>query len=49
MVPSNAAVRHKLVIERLEALKAFAETSPLNKVEMGDRKVGIISGSVAYQ
>ncbi len=49
MVPSNAAVRHKIVIERLEALKAFAETSPLNKVEMGDKKVGIVTGSAAYQ
>ena len=49
MVPSNAAVRHKIVIERLEKLKAYAETTPLNKMEMNDRKVGIISGSVAYQ
>jgi indolepyruvate ferredoxin oxidoreductase alpha subunit len=49
MVPSNAAVRHKLVIERLEALKQFAETTPLNTLEWGDKKVGIISGSVAYQ
>jgi indolepyruvate ferredoxin oxidoreductase alpha subunit len=49
MVPSNAMVRHKLVIDRLEALKKLAETTPLNKVEWGDKKVGIISGSVAYQ
>ncbi len=49
MMPVFASVRHKLVIERLEALKKLAETSPLNKVEMGDTKVGIVSGSVAYQ
>jgi indolepyruvate ferredoxin oxidoreductase alpha subunit len=49
MVPANAHIRHKIVIERLEKLKAFAETTPLNKVEWGDKKVGIISGSVAYQ
>ena len=44
MVPSNAMVRHKIVIDRLEALKKLAETTPLNKVEWGDKKVGIISG-----
>jgi indolepyruvate ferredoxin oxidoreductase alpha subunit len=49
MVPANAMVRHKVVIDRLDALKKFAETTPLNKVEWGDRKVGIVSGSVAYQ
>jgi len=49
MVPSNAAVRHKIVIERLEKLKAYAETTPWNRVEMGDLKVGIVTGSVAYQ
>ncbi len=49
MVPANAAVRHKIIIERLEKLRAYAESSPLNKVEMGDTKVGIVSGSVAYQ
>jgi len=49
MVPANAHVRHKIVIERLEKLRAYAETSPHNKIEWGDKKVGIISGSVAYQ
>jgi indolepyruvate ferredoxin oxidoreductase alpha subunit len=49
MVPSNAAVRHKIVIERLEKLKAYAETTPLNRIETGDRSVGIVTGSIAYQ
>jgi indolepyruvate ferredoxin oxidoreductase alpha subunit len=49
MMPVYAIVRHKMVIDRLEALKKLAETTPLNKVEWGDKKVGIISGSVAYQ
>jgi indolepyruvate ferredoxin oxidoreductase alpha subunit len=49
MVPSNAMLRHKIVIDRLEALKKLAETTPLNKIQWGDKKVGIISGSVAYQ
>ena len=49
MVPAYALKRHKVVIERLEALKKFAEETPLNRTEWGDKKVGIITGSVAYQ
>jgi indolepyruvate ferredoxin oxidoreductase alpha subunit len=49
MVPAHALKRHKVVIDRLEALKEFAEETPLNRIEWGDKKVGIITGSVAYQ
>ena len=49
MVPGHALKRHKVVIERLETLKEFAEETPLNRIEWGDKKVGIITGSVAYQ
>ncbi len=49
MVPAHAAKRHEIIIERLENLKKFAEETPLNRIEWGDKKVGIITGSVAYQ
>lgn len=49
MVPSHAAKRHKIVIERLKQLSEFAETSDLNRIEWNGRAVGIVTGSVAYQ
>jgi indolepyruvate ferredoxin oxidoreductase alpha subunit len=49
MVPAYAAKRHKLVIERLEKLKEYADNSDINHVEWNDKKIGIITGSIAYQ
>jgi indolepyruvate ferredoxin oxidoreductase alpha subunit len=49
MVPAHAVKRHEIVIERLEKLKTFAETTPLNRIEWNEEDVGIITGSVAYQ
>jgi len=49
MVPAHATKRHKVVIERLERLKEFAEESYLNTIEWNERKVGIVTGSIAYQ
>ncbi len=49
MVPAHASKRHKIVIDRLEKLAAFAEESPLNRIEWGDKEVGIVTGSIAYQ
>jgi indolepyruvate ferredoxin oxidoreductase alpha subunit len=49
MVPGNARRRHPLVEQRIERLAAFAETFPYNRVEMGDRSIGIITHGVAYQ
>ena len=49
MVPAYAAVRHKVVIDRLEALKEYAETTDLNRIEWNNKDVGIITGSISYQ
>ncbi|WP_195283085.1 indolepyruvate ferredoxin oxidoreductase subunit alpha [Harryflintia acetispora] len=49
MMPGNAKGRHVAVEERQRAIKAYAENCPYNRVEMGDRKLGIITGGVAYQ
>ena len=49
MVPANARHRHPFIEKRLQALKNFAETFPLNRTEWRDTDLGIITGSVAYQ
>ena len=49
MMPGNAKKRHPIVEERTKKLIEYAETSPLNRVEMGDTKLGIITASTSYQ
>jgi indolepyruvate ferredoxin oxidoreductase alpha subunit len=49
MVPGNARRRHRIIEERIERLKEFAETFPYNRVEMGDASLGIVANGVAYQ
>ena len=49
MMPGNAIKRHPFVEERTRKLAEYAETSPLNRVEMGDTAVGIITSSTCYQ
>jgi indolepyruvate ferredoxin oxidoreductase alpha subunit len=49
MLPVNARRRHALVEERMRALREFAETFEGNRIEWGDRSLGIITAGVAYQ
>ena len=49
MMPGNALKRHPFVEERTKKLTEYAETSPLNRVEMGDTSIGIITASTSYQ
>ena len=50
MMPGNAIRRHPVVEERTRNLVAYAETSPLNRLEQGsDRAMGIITSSTSYQ
>ncbi len=49
MLPSNAAPRHVIVEQRLLDLAQMADTSPLNRIEMGDPAVGIVAAGAAYQ
>ena len=49
MMPGNAKKRHPLVEERTRALIEYAETSGVNRVEMGDPSLGIITASTSYQ
>ncbi len=48
MVPGNARRRHPVIEQRVRDLAEWAETTPLNRVEPGDRAVGIITGGIAY-
>ncbi|MBR2531220.1 MAG: indolepyruvate ferredoxin oxidoreductase subunit alpha [Lachnospiraceae bacterium] len=49
MMPGNAKKRHPIVEERTARLTAYAETAPVNRVEMGGTKIGIITASTSYQ
>ncbi len=49
MVPGNAVKRHPVIEARILAVAEFAESYPLNRVELGDRSLGIITCGVAYQ
>ncbi len=48
MMPGNAKRRHPVVEERLAKMTEYAETSPLNRVEYGDKKIGIITSGMCY-
>jgi indolepyruvate ferredoxin oxidoreductase alpha subunit len=49
MIPAHARLRHPQVEDRMTALSVYAETCPLNRVEWGDRRIGVIADGIAYQ
>ena len=49
MMPAFAKKRHVVVEERTEKLIAYAETAPINRVEMNDSKIGVITSGISYQ
>ena len=48
-VPALAYRNRAKVEKNLAALEEYSNTCPLQKVEMGDGKLGVISASIAYQ
>jgi len=48
MVPRNAYKRHIALEKRISKLKDYAEKSPLNKIELNNKKLGIVTSSVSY-
>ncbi|MDD5613982.1 MAG: thiamine pyrophosphate-dependent enzyme, partial [Candidatus Omnitrophica bacterium] len=48
MVPKNARRSHELLLEKIAKVKKFSEKSGLNKIEIKDRKLGIITSSASY-
>lgn len=49
MMPANAKRRHPFVEERTRKLTEYAETSGINRIEMGSTALGIITSSTSYQ
>ena len=49
MMPGFAKQRHVVVEDRQKKLAELAETSPLNRIEWGDTKIGVICSGIAYQ
>ena len=49
MMPASAIGRHKVVEARELQLEKDASTFPINRVEMGDKKIGFITSGIAYQ
>ena len=49
MLPGNARVRHPLVEEKLKILSKAASTMPLNRMEIRDTSIGIITAGICYQ
>jgi indolepyruvate ferredoxin oxidoreductase alpha subunit len=49
VVPSNARKMHPVIERRIGLLADYAETSPLNRVEWGNKSLGIITCGVAYK
>lgn len=48
MMPAMARIAHKKVEERLVKLKEYAETSDINRIEWGGRKIGVIAAGSTY-
>ena len=49
MMPGMAKKRHPIVEARTEALRRFAETTDLNRIENPGKEIGIITSSTSYQ
>lgn len=48
MMPGNAKKRHVDVEKRMAALVEYAETTPLNTVEINSDKIGVITSGISY-
>lgn len=49
MVPGNARRRHPVIEDRIRRLSEYANSFNGNRVEMGDRGLGIVTHGIAYQ
>jgi indolepyruvate ferredoxin oxidoreductase alpha subunit len=49
MIPGYALRRHPVVEERMARLQDWAEETALNRIEWGDRALGIVTAGAAYQ
>ncbi|MFZ5915766.1 MAG: thiamine pyrophosphate-dependent enzyme [Chloroflexota bacterium] len=49
IIPAHARQRHPVVEERLQRLAEWAETTAINRLEWGERRLGIVTTGMAYQ
>ncbi len=49
MTPGHSRIKHYEVEERLEKLRQYSNSTKLNKMEMGDTKIGIITSGISYE
>ncbi len=49
MIPANARPKHVIVEKRMADLVAYSDNTAINKIEMGDTKIGIIAAGITYQ
>jgi len=49
MIPANARVRHRDLLDRLASLTEISDSGEFNRIEPGDASLGIIASGVAYQ
>ena len=49
MMPASALGRHLVVEEREKRLASDAKNLSVNRIELGDRKIGFITAGIAYQ
>jgi indolepyruvate ferredoxin oxidoreductase alpha subunit len=49
MVPANSYRRHPEIEQRLAEIAKYANTIPLNRIEMGQKRLGVVTCGVAYQ
>jgi len=49
LLPSNARIRHIHVEERMKKLEDYSNETLCNRIERGNKKLGIITAGVAYQ
>ena len=49
MMPASAIGRHRVVEARDNLIAEEASSFPINRIEMGDKKLGFITSGIAYQ
>ena len=49
MMPANAKLRHVEIEKRNKELAEAANTLPVNRIEMNDTKIGVITSGIPYQ
>lgn len=49
MVPAHSKAKHyEMETERLPRLRDYSNNTPLNRIEWGDKKIGIITNGISY-